>query len=197
MMRPRSLPPFHRGLASRPAALEGETLKPPTRREGTASPLTLPALSQHFTNRFSGHNRAAQLSGSPTNWWYSWNHHSGGAKIHFVAVSTEVYYFDEAVPALATQWHWLDEVRTLSAQPDARFAPNTRVRATQDLARARAEGADWIIMYGHRPMYCSNVDDLPDCSARRACLPRPLPPFPLFPRISDACVRISRPLVGV
>ena len=33
-----------------------------------------------------------------------------------------------------------------------------------DLAAARARNVDWLIVYGHRPMYCSNVDDMPDCS---------------------------------
>ncbi len=33
-----------------------------------------------------------------------------------------------------------------------------------DLAAARARGIDWLIVYAHRPMYCSNVDDMPDCS---------------------------------
>ena len=33
-----------------------------------------------------------------------------------------------------------------------------------DLSSARTRGVDWLIVYGHRPMYCSNIDDLPDCS---------------------------------
>ena len=34
----------------------------------------------------------------------------------------------------------------------------------QDLARARKE-ADWVIVYGHRPLYCSNLDTLSDCTS--------------------------------
>ena len=34
----------------------------------------------------------------------------------------------------------------------------------KDLASARAN-ADWVIVYGHRPMYCSDVDSLGDCTS--------------------------------
>ena len=32
-----------------------------------------------------------------------------------------------------------------------------------DLRKARAN-ADWVIVYGHRPLYCSNLDTLSDCT---------------------------------
>lgn len=98
--------------------------------------------TQHFTHRFSSYNVAAAASGSPTNWWYSWDARSGNATVHFVGLSTEVYYHPELVPQLRAQHQWLQA----------------------DLAAARARGVDWIIAHGHRPMYCSNVDDMPDCS---------------------------------
>lgn len=35
-----------------------------------------------------------------------------------------------------------------------------------DLIAAYDSGRyDWIIAYAHRPMYCSNIDDIPDCSS--------------------------------
>ena len=33
-----------------------------------------------------------------------------------------------------------------------------------DLANAR-QNADWVIVYGHRPMYCSDVDSFGDCTS--------------------------------
>ena len=81
--------------------------------------------------------------------WFSWEYLSGGARVHFVAINTEMYYdyVDEDTPPdyssqRKAQYEWLD----------------------QDLAKARAN-ADWVIVYGHRPMYCSDVDSLGDCTS--------------------------------
>ena len=69
--------------------------------------------------------------------------------MHFAAINTEMYYdyVDEDTPPdyssqRAAQYAWLD----------------------QDLAKARAS-CDWVIVYGHRPMYCSDVDSLGDCTS--------------------------------
>ena len=74
---------------------------------------------------------------------------SGGACVHFAAINTEMYYdyVDEETPPdyssqRAAQYAWLDH----------------------DLAKARAN-CDWVIVYGHRPMYCSDVDSLGDCTS--------------------------------
>eukprot|EP01116_Phalansterium_solitarium_P013017 TRINITY_DN2984_c0_g3_i1.p1 TRINITY_DN2984_c0_g3~~TRINITY_DN2984_c0_g3_i1.p1 ORF type:complete len:415 (+),score=146.40 TRINITY_DN2984_c0_g3_i1:1586-2830(+) len=94
----------------------------------------------HWTNRFSGLNAAGIESGSNTNWWFSYDI----SYVHFVAISSEVYYRNDLTEQLAAQYSWLD----------------------QDLAKANANrgSVPWIVVYGHRPMYCSNVDDMPDCS---------------------------------
>jgi hypothetical protein len=104
----------------------------------------------HYTNRFSGIN--GSYSNSNTNWFYSFDI----SYIHFVAVTTEVYYNDYLGDSLERQYQWLE----------------------QDLAKANAnrKNVPWIVVFGHRPMvifsistysskYCSNVDDLPDCSS--------------------------------
>ena len=91
----------------------------------------------------------ALLLSSPLCRWFSWEYLSGGARVHFVAINSEMYfdYVDEN-PApdysaqRAAQYAWLDA----------------------DLAKARAS-ADWVIVYGHRPMYCSDVDSLGDCTS--------------------------------
>jgi hypothetical protein len=104
--------------------------------------------SSHYTNRFAAYAQAANDSLSNINWWYSWDYISGGAMVHMVSISTEVYYDyvdNNQSPDLSiarrSQYQWLD----------------------RDLAAARKRGVDWIIIYGHRPMYCSNSDDLSDC----------------------------------
>jgi hypothetical protein len=79
----------------------------------------------------------------------SWDYVSNGAKVHFVAINTEVYYtyVDEFAPpdykaARAQQYAWLDA----------------------DLTKAK-KNSDWVFVYGHRPMYCSDVDSLGDCTS--------------------------------
>ncbi|CAG5023614.1 unnamed protein product [Parnassius apollo] len=64
--------------------------------------------------------------------------------IHFVSVSTELYYFLQyGLKVLDNQYQWLQE--DLS---EANKEENRRIRP-------------WIVLYGHRPMYCSNLRD--DC----------------------------------
>jgi len=104
----------------------------------------------HYTNLFSAYNYlgANSGSGSTNNWFYSWEYMSGGAKVHFASINTEVYYVyvdqyppPDLVPQMKAQYEWLQ----------------------QDLLTAKQNGADWLIVYGHRPMYCSNVDGT-DCT---------------------------------
>ena len=64
------------------------------------------------------------------------------------ALNSEMYFVNDSIARgmRAAQYAWLDA----------------------DLRKARAS-ADWIIVYGHRPLYCSNLDTLSDCTvdARR------------------------------
>ena len=75
--------------------------------------------------------------------------------IHFISISTEYYYFlNYGGMQIARQYNWL----------------------VQDLEKAvqRRQEQPWIVIYGHRPMYCSD-DDHDDCtfhsSRTRAGLP--------------------------
>jgi len=65
--------------------------------------------------------------------------------VHFVAVSTEVYYFKDALERVKKQYAWLEQ--------DLKYAS----------APANRTERPWIILFGHRPMYCSPNDDLDDC----------------------------------
>jgi len=93
----------------------------------------------HYTNRFSG--ITGEGSGSGNNWYYSFDL----SYAHFVGFSTEVYYNAYLNETMAAQYEWLQ----------------------QDLMKAVANrhNVPWIIVFGHRPVYCSNVDDMPDCSS--------------------------------
>lgn len=141
----------------------------------TAGFLTLPPLPrrslQHYTHRFSGFNFAAQHSGSPTNWYFSWEFMSGGATpartcqglrqrlfrpggalVHMAAISTEVYYNAPLRPQLESQYEWL----------------------RNDLLQARQRGVDWLIVYGHRPVRAASAASVrrwlrrPAADSRRA-----------------------------
>ena len=76
---------------------------------------------------------------SPNNWWFSWNF----GLVHFVSISTEVF-FDQP-ELLPCMWSWLDA----------------------DLAAANANrtAAPWIVVNGHRPLYCSCDGDSCDGAA--------------------------------
>jgi 3',5'-cyclic AMP phosphodiesterase CpdA len=77
------------------------------------------------------------------NLWFSWQL----GPVYFVAVSTEAYFFPAQMTSIPAQWQWLDA----------------------ELARANAQrdAYPWLVVYGHRPMYCSDRDssDYSDCTA--------------------------------
>jgi len=68
---------------------------------------------------------------APNNWFYS---HDFG-NVHFVAISTEIYFdYPDMVKA---QWEFV----------------------SQDLAAVDRKNTPWIIVHGHRPLYCSCDED--------------------------------------
>lgn len=85
----------------------------------------------HFKERFYMPNQESQ------NYYYSFDM----GPIHFVAFSTEVYYEPKQlnVESIVAQFNWLKE----------------------DLRKANQNRKDrpWIIVYGHRPMYCSTENN--------------------------------------
>mmetsp|Transcript_118041 Transcript_118041/g.329012 ORF Transcript_118041/g.329012 Transcript_118041/m.329012 type:complete len:568 (+) Transcript_118041:52-1755(+) len=87
----------------------------------------------HYTQRFrnmpsnSGNISFGEFGTVPNNWWYSWE----SGLVHFVALSTEVYFdYPDLVPV---QYAWL----------------------LQDLAAVDRTRTPWVIAHGHRPLYCS------------------------------------------
>ncbi|CAJ1384848.1 unnamed protein product [Effrenium voratum] len=87
----------------------------------------------HYTQRFrnmpsnSGSISLPEFGTVPNNWWYSWNH----GLIHFLTVSTEVYF--NYPNMVAEQYVWLEH----------------------DLAAVNRSETPWLIVHGHRPLYCS------------------------------------------
>lgn len=66
--------------------------------------------------------------------------------IHFISISTEVYYFmNYGIKSLVFQYEWLE-----SDLIEANLPENRQKRP-------------WIVLMGHRPMYCSD-DDNDDCT---------------------------------
>eukprot|EP01116_Phalansterium_solitarium_P013019 TRINITY_DN2984_c1_g1_i1.p2 TRINITY_DN2984_c1_g1~~TRINITY_DN2984_c1_g1_i1.p2 ORF type:complete len:484 (+),score=175.47 TRINITY_DN2984_c1_g1_i1:107-1558(+) len=101
---------------------------------------------RQYSNRFSG--ITGKESGSNTNWWYSFD----VSYVHFIALSSEVYYDVALYGRVTEQYLWLEN----------------------DLKKAVAnrDRVPWIVVFGHRPVYCSNTDDLPDCTTDAQLLRR-------------------------
>lgn len=107
-----------------------------------------------YDHRFTMINRGPINHGVRNNFYYSFN----AGPIHFVGFSTEFYYFLErtGVAPLVNQYNWLKE--------DLEHASSAEERAKRP----------WIIVFGHRPMYCSSRDH-DDCSKDSNILRRGLP----------------------
>ncbi|KAH8273336.1 hypothetical protein KR018_000638 [Drosophila ironensis] len=91
---------------------------------------------------FSNYRARFSMPGGTDNMFYSFDL----GPVHFIGISTEVYYFlNYGVKSLVFQYEWL--TRDLA---EANLPENRRQRP-------------WIIIYGHRPMYCSNENDN-DCT---------------------------------
>ena len=57
--------------------------------------------------------------------------------VHFVSISTEFYYFlNFGLMQVVSQYKWLEA----------------------DLAGVDRSLTPWVVLYGHRPMYCTNTD---------------------------------------
>lgn len=66
--------------------------------------------------------------------------------VHFISISTEVYYFvNYGIKPLITQYQWLENDLIYANLPENR------------------QKRPWIVVMGHRPMYCSNDND-GDCT---------------------------------
>lgn len=108
----------------------------------------------YYDSRFSMLNSGGVDFGLPNNFYYSFNM----GPVHFVAFSTEFYYFLDRVgeSPLRNQYEWLIK--------DLENASSPAERALRP----------WIIVFGHRPMYCSSRSG-DDCSNPNNRLRKGLP----------------------
>lgn len=89
---------------------------------------------------FSNYRARFSMPGGSENLYYSFDL----GPVHFIALSTEVYYFmNYGMKTLVKQYQFLEA----------------------DLKKAYANRAEvpWIVTYGHRPMYCNDLDG-DDCT---------------------------------
>uniref|UniRef100_A0A1A9WVN1 Purple acid phosphatase n=1 Tax=Glossina brevipalpis TaxID=37001 RepID=A0A1A9WVN1_9MUSC len=95
-----------------------------------------------YVPNFSNYRNRFSMPNDWENLFYSYNL----GPIHFISISTEVYYFlNYGMKPLVFQYNWLEN--------DLKEATKKENRIKQP----------WIIVYGHRPMYCSNADN-DDCT---------------------------------
>ncbi|XP_063624901.1 acid phosphatase type 7-like [Cydia splendana] len=91
---------------------------------------------------FSNYRERFSMPGGTESMFYSFDL----GPVHFVAISTEYYYYIKyGVKMIYEQYQWLEKDLAMASHRE-----NRTVRP-------------WIVLMGHRPMYCSNADDLPDC----------------------------------
>jgi hypothetical protein len=105
------------------------------------------------------------MPGNHESMFYSWN----VGPVHFIAVSTEFYYYLQyGIKPLIEQFEWLQQ--DLLVHPIERrcrkfqSARLTKCCFLQEATKPeKRANQPWIIVYGHRPMYCSNQDN-DDCT---------------------------------
>lgn len=107
-----------------------------------------------YNHRFTMINRGPVNHGEQNNFYYSFN----AGPVHFVAISTEFYYFldDCGLAPLVHQYDWLIEDLKLASSPEERAQ------------------RPWIVVFGHRPMYCSSKDS-DECTKDKNILRKGLP----------------------
>lgn len=103
--------------------------------------MTCPGNHEEKYN-FSNYRERFSMPGGSDQIMYSFNL----GPLHIISISTEVYYFmNYGLKPLVFQYEWLK---------------NDLIEANSESNRSKRP---WIILMGHRPMYCSNLDT-DDCT---------------------------------
>lgn len=99
--------------------------------------MTCPGNHEWHYN-FSNYKARFNMPGDDRNMFFSFDI----GPVHFVSISTEFYYFlNYGLKQVIAQYEWLKK----------------------DLASVNRSVHPWIVLFGHRPMYCTN-DDRDDCT---------------------------------
>jgi len=99
--------------------------------------MTCPGNHEWHYN-FSNYKARFNMPGDNKNMFFSFNI----GPVHFISISTEFYYFlNYGLKPVIAQYTWLEK----------------------DLASVDRSKHPWIVLFGHRPMYCTN-DDRDDCT---------------------------------
>lgn len=109
----------------------------------------------HYDHRFTMiQSGGISRQGHRNNFFYSFN----AGPVHFVGFSTEFYYFVDYIglEPMIRQYKWLVEDLQHASTP------------------AEREKRPWIVVFGHRPMYCSSRDR-DDCTKETNILRKGLP----------------------
>ena len=102
--------------------------------------MTCPGNHEQAYN-FSNYANRFNMPGRDSSLFYSFDI----GPIHFISISTEVYYFTQyGLKLITNQYDWLKK--------DLKEANKEENRSKRP----------WIILFGHRPMYCTSPLD-PDC----------------------------------
>jgi len=90
----------------------------------------------NYLGRFAAQNltRAARGLNSGSSRWYSFDR----GPVHFVVIDTDAYGFDEVAYVLDQQYTWLEA----------------------DLLAVDREATPFIVLMGHRPMYCTSITSM-------------------------------------
>lgn len=104
--------------------------------------MTCPGNHENAYNFSNYRNRFSMPGDENKKMFFSFNM----GPIHFVSIATELlFYVNYGLVPIVEQFKWLEKDLAEAAKPENR------------------EKRPWIIIYGHRPMYCSN-DDNDDCT---------------------------------
>ena len=98
-------------------------------------PESLAQYTERFRHVPSNSGTIKSTNGvAPNSWWYSWD----SGLVHYVAISTEIYFGVNAVGDNNTCARQLEFLKA-------------------DLARANAnrQNVPWVVVHGHRSIYCS------------------------------------------
>jgi len=76
---------------------------------------------------------------APNNWFFSWDY----GNVHFAAINTEVLFVESHHDWIKKQYEWLEN----------------------DLKNVDRTRTPWVVVHGHRPMYCSCDTDCDHAAA--------------------------------